>query len=219
MKNIDKLINLINKENLFPNLSHDNFEDFFNIYLLSCDIAEIDETFICLQDEYLKSKYKDCVVDFKSAKKGFDSPLDIDTDLLIVFSENVLIDAYAIYNNCKSIDNELIVRGGVGLKECLYQEYEQDRFVLTYKRPYIIGGHNLQAKTVVKILVDNVSESNIRDEKILKSIDGLREWLDGNKINNCVIYFDNVTKNNKIVKKHLKNTLKSNKIKEIIEIL
>jgi len=136
-----------------------------------------------------------------------------------VFSENVLIDAYAIYNNCKSIDNELIVRGGVELKECLYQEYEQDRFVLTYKRPYIIGGHNLCATKVAKILIDNVCESNVRDEKILESIDNLGEWLKNNKINNCVICFDNSTKNNKIVKKHLKNTLKSNKIKEIIEIL
>ncbi|MBR2970004.1 MAG: hypothetical protein IKC49_03005, partial [Clostridia bacterium] len=49
MKNIDKLINLINKENLFPNLSEDNFEEFFEIYLLSYDITEIDEAFICLQ--------------------------------------------------------------------------------------------------------------------------------------------------------------------------
>ncbi|MBR2969607.1 MAG: hypothetical protein IKC49_00955, partial [Clostridia bacterium] len=148
-----------------------------------------------------------------------DSPLNIDTDLLVVFSENILIDTAAIYNNSKSINNELIVRGGVELKKCLYREYEQDRFVLTYRRPYIVDGHNLCATKVAKILIDIVCESNVRDEKILESIDNLGEWLKNNKINNCVICFDNSTKNNKTVKKHLKNTLKTNKIKEIIEFL
>lgn len=219
MKNIEKLINLINKENLFPNLSENNFEEFFGIYLLSCNIDDIDENFIHLQNEYLKNKYSDKIVEYKLAMKSINSPLDIKTDLLIIFSENLIIDAGAIYSGKYSMDNELIIRGGVEIKENIYRQYEQDRFVLNFRRPYIFDGVNMPAKVMAKILVDTKCDHLDSEQKILGSIDNLLVWIKENKITDCVLCLNNFTKNNKKIEKYIKKALKSAKIKKILEIL
>lgn len=219
MKNVEKLINLINKENLFPNLSENNFEEFFDIYLLSCDIVDIDDNFIHLQNEFLKDKYVNKIVDYKLAKKSNPSPLDIETDLLIIFSKNLIVDADAIYNGDNSLDNELIIRGGVEIKEKFYRQFEQDRFVSNYKRPYIIDGANLAAKYVAKILIDTKCDPENGDQKLLDSINNLVEWIKNNKVDNCAICFNNLIKNNKKIEKYIKKALKTSKIKEILEIL
>lgn len=222
MESLDKIIDLINKENYFSReLTDDEKKIFFNIYLLTTDTKNVDERFIYLQDKYLSELYgaNKRLFDVKSRSVNAETVLDIETDLLVVFSHNLLVDGEDLMRSSESaigIDNKLICRGGLQVRSEFYNLLEDDGFVISYTNPYLVNGYNLPAKNVAKLMYDNKLDLEEIIEKLSKNLENLVVLIKNMDIDNCVVVFDslpNDIKNDKKFKKYIKNTLKIAKIK------
>jgi len=220
MNNLDKLIELINKENIFPkDLNMEEKELLFSSYLLSSDTKGVDEKFLYIQDQYLHEKNCNNITYKQASQMKVINSLDIVTDLLVVFSENLILNNSSLCDIEKmntSIDSQLIIRGGLQIKEQLYNQYERDMFVIYYRKPYLIKSENLNAKNVAKLLIDTKCDNLECGEKLSANIDNLLEWVKTKAVSNAVVDVSSLPsslKHDKKFIKNIKNTLKSSKIK------
>lgn len=215
MSKIDALFELINKENVYPvDLDEQSKALVVESYVLFGEIGAVDSKFDKLYKEYLIDRHSENVL-FKNAKKEFD-PLNIVTDLLIIVSDDLMSNYNDYLNGQYSIDNELVLRGGAQFRNSLNELYTEDRYILSYSHPYIVGGENLNAKTVAKILVNTKLDMVERNEVFINALNNLQEELKEKTYSNCIVVIKDRLNLNKNCEKTLKKMLKIAKIKNYL---
>ena len=216
MELIDKIFEIINKENIYPNnLTDKDKYLLFCIYVLTCDVYDIDDKFLYLQNQMLKNLAEKKSIDFNEAvkKKNVIDEYSVKTDLLILFTNNVISSANSPYfkvEDLNMVDNRLLLEGGVQLKQELYRLYEKNGFIINYYEPYIVRSDVMNVKYVMKIAIDNKCSIDDSYQKLINALHNSQEKIEELNINNAVVKISNIDEsflNNKKIIKNIKKTI------------
>ncbi len=186
----DELLFCLFKDAELPvktDLSEQDKDKFLHALFLTRAEDSVEEKLLAVQNKYLSLKNKKSCVDVNSLKfknniAYVDNILNLNCDLVVVISENLLENVNKLFSH--SVDNELILNAGLEFKADLIKQLKANNGQIDYSKPYILSGYNLNAKNIAKI---------IYNKKLLNLIN-FNEKI--NKNNENYIKFLNILKNN-----------------------
>ena len=169
---IDELLSILTKENeqkLPENLTDSDKRWLLNNLMLMRTMGYLDETFLSKQDRLLSSeniaKGIIEVDNFKFKKNMMFSNLDITqlkTDAIVIFTSSLF---GKLYNHIKCIDNTILLKGGLQINEDLTFLLRASNGLIDYRAPYIVEGHNLPTRNIVKIMLSELYSDFTQIEK------------------------------------------------------
>jgi len=199
---LDEMLKILSKENEAKLPEDLDLQD--KIWLLdnlmimrTC--GDLREDFLALQDKYLMKKNSSWLENVSKLKykKNIayytESILKLNADMILIFSSNIFVDMKV--KDC--IDNELILHGGLQIKEELYNQLREEKNI-SLDSPYIINSYNLFSKKISKIIIPNNSINNFNNTK--NAIQELIMYIKENKYKSLAIAFGGEVRDDEIMK-------------------
>lgn len=208
---INNLLGMLSKDNelvLPADLSLEDKRFFIDVFILLRSQGAIDEDILNLQNKLLSDEKEQRKIDIsnldfhKNIASNCYCITDIETDIAIVFTNNLFTDTNHLDNN---IDNLLIKRGGLQIQEELAEIFLKDYQILSYQKPYIVNGHNLACKKLAKIIIRNFQPIIDKDFKktITQNLEQVFNYAKENKFKSISINLNYPTSLNNDIAKHI----------------
>lgn len=211
---IDEMLSILAKETEQPlpqNLTDESKLRLLKNLMIIRPIGYLDENFLKLQNEFLTYVNENRVVHLdlkklKLKKHEIDCDiLDIDADLIVVFSNNLIGDGSLDEN----LDNRIILKAGLQAKDDIAKIYHE-RNGAGLNMPYYVSSYNLPSKYFAKILIDK-SVVDCKDY-LHNYIGDIFNFAKENNLTNVVFDLNSLIDVLKIQEKNLKMFKKSIKI-------
>lgn len=191
-----------------------------NNLMIARGVGEVSEELLSLQDKLLSYENSLNVIDYKSLKFHHGVSfcehdlVNMNVDMLVLFSFDLLADM----NNLDSMDNRVILHGGLQIKEDLASILHENINRLVYYNPYIVNAYNLHCKKLCKIIVKrNQTEQDL--VRLKNAVNELIKFVKSNNYHSLAIDFNVIKEISlfNIIMEELNKETKKLKLKIIIK--